>query len=88
VSEEAQRAVHEAVKDYLGDDEIPVRWVLTIEVARPDGNHLAHRAGGGFDGTENPMAWTALGMLQAATRTAEDQVADMTEHYPDDDSEE
>jgi hypothetical protein len=79
VNEEAQRAVHEATREYLAEDEIPVCWVLTVEVARSDGNHLIHRAGGGFDGTENPMAWTALGMLEAAVRTAADQVADSTE---------
>jgi hypothetical protein len=75
---EAQQAVHEALKEFLDEDEIPVCWVLTIEIARPDGNHLLHRAGGGINGTDNPMAWTALGMLQSAAGLAAQQVVDNT----------
>jgi hypothetical protein len=73
--EEAQRLVHEAIGLMVDDDEMVMSWVLTIDVGGPDGRrYLAHRAGGGFDGTESPMAWTALGMLRASARLAEDQV--------------
>lgn len=73
--EDAQRRIHEAVGGMLEDDEIAMSWVLTIDVAASDDRrYLAHRAGGGLDGTDSPMAWTALGMLKASARVAEDQV--------------
>lgn len=79
MSDEAARAVHDGVGLYLDEDEIAVSWVLTIDVAGPDGRrYLAHRAGGGHDGADAPMAWTALGMLQSSVRLAEDQMAGST----------
>jgi len=60
----AKQQVHEALADFLDEGEIAVSWCLTIDVAGPDGiRYLAHRAGGGADGQDTPMAWTALGML-------------------------
>ena len=83
--EAAQRAVHEALKLYLEEGELAVAWTLTIDVAGPDGNrYLAHRAGGGYDGTENPMAWTALGMLRASADVAEVQLRESTRDADDD----
>lgn len=77
---DAQKAVHEALGLYLGEGEIAVGWCLTIDVAGQDGHrYLAHRAGGGHDGTENPMAWTALGMLTASADVARQQLIDSTE---------
>lgn len=68
-------AVHEALAGYLDPDEIAVAWVLTIDVAGADGTrYLAHRAGGGDQGDEAPMAWTALGMLRASMQVAEQQL--------------
>lgn len=76
---DAQKAVHEALAGYLDDGEIAIGWCLTIDVAGPDDvRYLAHRAGGGHDGTANPMAWTALGMLRASAELAEDQLRDST----------
>jgi hypothetical protein len=85
--EDAQRAVHEAVGLMLDDGEIAVHWTLTIDVAGPnDTRYLAHRAGGGIDGTDHPMVWTALGMLRASVQVAEGQLRDQT-LPPDDDGE-
>lgn len=79
-SDEAQANLHAAIGDSLGDGEIAIAWTLTIDVAGPDQRrYLAHRAGGGVDGSESPMAWTALGMLRASVRVAEDQVAECTD---------
>lgn len=76
---EAQCKVHEAVKGYLKEGEITVSWVLVAEIARPDGNHLIHRAGGGFDGTDSPMTWAAIGMLRSASAVAEAELVEDTE---------
>jgi hypothetical protein len=84
---EAAAAVHEALKGYLDEGEIAVGWTLTIDVAGPDGvRYLSHRAGGGHDGSERPMAWVALGMARASMKLAERQLADMTfDAYADED---
>jgi len=81
VDDEAARArVHEALRDYLEDDEIAVSWVATIEVIKADGCHaLLHRAGGGIDGSNHPTAWTALGMLTASSDLARQQIADSSD---------
>jgi hypothetical protein len=82
--DEARRHVHEAISGLLDEGEIAIAWTLTIDVAGPDDTrYLAHRAGGGFDGADGPMAWTALGMLRASVRLAEDQLAAMTEDADD-----
>lgn len=84
--QEAKQRVHEAIGGLLDNGELAVCWVLTIDVAGQDGvRYLAHRAGGGVDGDENPMAWTALGMLRASVGVAEAQLHDMTESAEDDD---
>lgn len=72
----AQRQVHEALQPYLEDDEIAVSWVLTIEVAgvMRGTRGLAHRAGGGDDGTHPPTPWGALGMLVASSDVAREQL--------------
>jgi hypothetical protein len=83
--EEARRRVHEAIGGLLNEGEIAVSWVLTIDVAGPDSTrYLAHRAGGGADGDDLPMAWTALGMLRASVGVAEQQLLDMTRDTDDD----
>ena len=77
--EDAQRAVHDALKDYLAEGEIAIGWTLTIDIAGPDERrYLAHRAGGGHDGTEGPTMWTAAGMLQASADVAQAQLAEST----------
>lgn len=86
--QEAKRRVHEAVGYLLDDGELAISWVLTIDVAGPnDTRYLAHRAGGGVDGADNPMAWTALGMLRASAALAEQQVIASTWGGEDDDEE-
>lgn len=83
-AEDAQRAVHEALAGYLDEGELAVGWCLTIDVAgQDDVRYLAHRAGGGFDGTDSPMMWTALGMLQASVDVARRQLADCTSSTDD-----
>lgn len=76
---EAAQALHEAVGGVLDEGEIAIAWTLTIDVAGPDGTrYLAHRSGGGIDGTDHPQVWTALGMLRASLQVAEDQLRDCT----------
>ena len=78
--DEAKAAVHDALQGFLDDGEIAVHWALTIEVARPDGgHHLDHRAGGGHDGRNNPMAWTYLGMLETSAALARQQLIEDSE---------
>lgn len=85
-NEDATRAVHEAIGGYLDEGEIAIAWTLTIDVAGPDDTrYIAHRAGGGIDGTNAPMVWTALGMLQASVGVAERQLAGYTYGLEDDD---
>lgn len=87
-NENGQRAVHEALKEYLDEGEIPICWTLTIDIAGPEGTrYLAHRAGGGLDGTDTPMIWTAVGLLKAGLRVAENQLDDIT-YTPDEDGDE
>jgi len=87
--EEASRSVHDAIVGYLDEGEIAIAWTLTIDVAGPDGTrYLAHRSGGGIDGTERPMAWAALGMLQASVDRAQSQLADMTVDVDEDEGDE
>jgi hypothetical protein len=88
MSEEAQRAVHAALKDYLDEGEIVVAWCLTIDIVGPDDiRYLAHRAGGGVDGTEMPTIWAARGMLEASADVAADQLRDSTTDCEDEDDE-
>lgn len=82
---DTQQAVHEALRGYLDEDEIAVAWTLTIDVASPSGGrYLAHRAGGGIDGSEEPNVWSALGMLRASAQVAEDQLRDCTSDADED----
>lgn len=82
---DAHAAVHEAVAELLDEGEIAICWVLTIDVAGPnDARYLAHRAGGGADGRDAPMAWAALGMLRASAAVAEQQLLRGTEDTDDD----
>ena len=86
--DEAQQRVHDAIGALLDDGEIAISWTLTIDVAGPDSvRYLAHRAGGGADGTDRPMIWTALGMLRASVQCAEDQLRDSTVNLDDEDDE-
>lgn len=92
MSEDADKAVHEALGLYLEEGEIAVAWTLTIDVAGPDGvRYLAHRAGGGADGTDKPMVWAALGMISASKGVAQRQLLAITyeplEDEEDDDEE-
>jgi hypothetical protein len=83
---DAHRAVHEAIGGMLDEGEIAISWTLTIDVAGPDQRrYLAHRAGGGADGADAPVAWTALGMLRASMQAAEQQLRDGTVDYDTDD---
>ena len=80
-----ESVVHDALRAMLDEDELAISWVLTIDVAGPDGTrYLAHRAGGGADGTDKPMVWTALGMLEASVELAREQLLDATVDSDDD----
>jgi hypothetical protein len=86
--QDARQAVHEAIGQLLDDGEIAISWTLTIDVAGPDRRrYLAHRAGGGADGTDAPMAWTALGMLRSSMQLAEQQLRQGTEDTDEEDDE-
>jgi hypothetical protein len=75
----AQQRAHEAIQGLLDEGELALAWTLTIDVAGPDRRrYLAHRAGGGADGADRPMAWAALGMLRTSANVAEDQLRDTT----------
>lgn len=78
MTDEAKRAIHEAVKQFVDEDEIVTSWTLVAEVARPDGNHLMHRSGGGFDGTDSPMQWAVIGMLHSSAAVAEHELIEDT----------
>jgi hypothetical protein len=67
--------VQEALGGFLKEGEIITGWCVVAEVADQNGRRLIHRAGGGAEGTEPPMIWTAIGMLQTGQRMAEDQLA-------------
>lgn len=83
--DDARRKVHEAIGGLLAEGEIAIAWTLTIDVAGPNNvRYLAHRAGGGADGDDAPMAWAALGMLRASAGVAEAQLREATEDYDDD----
>jgi hypothetical protein len=85
--EEAHRRVHDAIRELLDDGEIAIAWTLTIDVAGPDNRrYLAHRAGGGHDGTDAPMVWAALGMLTASAQVAEDQLRGCTRDPDEEDT--
>lgn len=89
MDEEAQRHVHDAIGGLLDEGELAIAWVLTIDVAGPeDVRYLAHRAGGGHDGGNSPMAWTALGMLRASVGLAEAQLLEYTRDTEDEEEEE
>ena len=75
----ARKQVQEALALLLGDDEIIVSWVVSIDVIGPnDRRYLAHRAGGGADGSSTPMMWHAIGMYRAALLSVEDQLRELT----------
>jgi hypothetical protein len=81
VSDEQHR-LHEAIESILDEGEIAISWVLMIDVAGPDRRrYLAHRAGGGADGSDYPMAWTALGMLMGSADVARKQLLDSTQDH-------
>lgn len=79
MTDEAAKAVHQAIGGLLDEGEIAISWVLVVDVAGPDDTrYLAHRGGGGHDGLEKPMCWNALGMLRASVLSAEELVTDRT----------
>jgi hypothetical protein len=81
---ETTARLHEAIQDYLDEGELALSWVLTIDVAGPDGTrYLAHRAGGGAEGQDSPMVWTAFGMLRASAAVAEQQLLSSTRDADD-----
>lgn len=83
---EALAVVHEAIGGLVPDGEIVVAWTLQLDVAGPeDTRYLAHRAGGGIDGTDKPLVWQALGMIASALAVAEDQLRDNTADTEDED---
>jgi hypothetical protein len=81
-----QQVVHGAIQADLADGEIALAWILVVDTVDARGNRrLAHRAGGGMDGSDRPVAWTALGMMRAAAALAEEQVVDNSYEAGEDD---
>jgi hypothetical protein len=82
--EAVERVVNDALAGYLDEGEIAIGWCVTIDVAGPDGaRYLAHRAGGGIDGSERPTMWAVLGMLRANVVTTEQEIAERTQDVDD-----
>lgn len=85
-TDDAHQRLHAAIEDWLGEGEIAIHWVLTIDVAGPEGlRYLAHRSGGGHDGSQQPMCWTAIGMLEASADVAREQLRETTVDSDEDD---
>lgn len=77
----AEKRIHKAVERSLPEGDALIGCVIVAEVSSTDGGrYLAHRAT--HIGSDGMMSWTALGMLQAATRVAADQVAATTGDAP------
>lgn len=84
----AEGAVQAAAQGLIEEGEVIVSWVMTIDVAGPDGvRYIAHRAGGGADGDEPPTMWSALGMFEASGALAREQILETTREPPEDESE-
>lgn len=80
-----EQVVHESLGTMLDDGEIVLRWHVTIDVAGPEGvRYLAHRAGGGHDGSDKPTIWEVTGMLQSSLDVARRQLDETTEDVEDD----
>lgn len=86
--EQAKKAVHQALQGFADPGELIVSWCIVMDVAGPNNHrYLYHRGGGGLDGTENPISWTALGMLEASAALARAQITGSTMWAGDDDEE-
>ncbi len=67
--------VHRALQGFVDEGELVVAWHVTVEVLAPDdARYLAHRAGGGMDGTDPPTIWNVVGMLDSSLNTARQQL--------------
>jgi hypothetical protein len=80
--ETPREAVQDALGDFLREGEIITAWVVVAEVADAAGTHLIHRAGGGIEGNDPPMLWSAIGMLRSGEIMAEQQLADLNKDPP------
>lgn len=71
----ANTKVHEAISALLNEGEIAIQWCLVIDVAGPDATrYVAHRVGGGSEGTDLPQTWEILGLLEASAALARSAV--------------
>ena len=79
-----------ATDGQLDDGDLLLSWHLTFEAVTPAGQKwIGHRGGGGHDGTEAPMIWSVIGLLEAALASCHEQLADLSrEPWPEDDSSE
>lgn len=65
-SDNPHRDVQHALQGLVNEGDLIVGWFAVVEVATPEGTqYLAHRTGGGLDGSSPPTLWTELGMAQA-----------------------
>lgn len=81
----AREALNSAIKEFLSEYEISISSVLVVDVANLNGKrYVAARYGGGADGNEIPMIWTAVGLLEAALLGAKDQLVKYTTDVPED----
>lgn len=73
-------AVHEALHSFLKQDEILVGWTVILEVANVTSQvrYLAHRSGGGANGTDDVMVWTEIGMLESVLANRRRDVVNWT----------
>ena len=78
-SNSSRKDLHDAINAQIANDEMAVSWVVVIDVIGPNNTrYLSHRAGGGADGLEAPPPWTVLGMGQAISGIANDQMLTVT----------
>lgn len=82
-----KQQIHDAISKTLESGEIAVSWIVVVDIAGPNGaRYLSHRGGGGIDGSEPPTPWMALGMGNAISDVARDQMLSVTyiEQDPED----
>lgn len=83
--DEPRPKVQRALQELCEEDELVLSWLVVMEVAgQGDVRYLEHISGGGIEGTDPPVVWQIVGMLEAALQGARDQLYDCTADVDDD----
>lgn len=76
--------LHEAIEATLDPNEIAIQWIISVEVAGENSaRYLVTRGGGGHDGSDEPMSWTVLGLLEASAAIVREHIVDLPEDGDD-----